>query len=186
MRPVYHAIRRLTCVATGAAGVVLQAHAAADFSVTVRLRPPDGCTATLVNTGTGGAAQVTLICGSNLFVNVQPTIVTSPTPSTPTGTSPVASFTSATVAGSANPPPAELPQSSIASLMNLNDTSTSVGGALFVQRRASTATGNSGDAGREAPGGGSIVSPGSVPGPNNASNNTSGLNTQGVEMWLIF
>jgi hypothetical protein len=71
------------------------ATATADFPVTVTLHPPPGCVFTASSSSSTGAPQVTLTCGSNLFVNVQPTILSSPTSSTGTSTLPTTSFTAA-------------------------------------------------------------------------------------------
>jgi hypothetical protein len=155
------------------------ATATADFPVTVTLLPPPGCVFTASSSSSTGAPQVTLTCGSNLFVNVQPTILSSPTSSTGTSTLPAASFTAT---GSSPPPPAELTQS-IASLMNLSDTSTSVGGAMFVQRSATAATSSALTPGRTTA---QALQSGPGGSPNAPQDNASDLSGQAVEVWLIF
>ena len=155
------------------------ATAAADFPVAVTLHPPPGCVFTAGASSSNGAPQVTLTCGSNLFVNVQPTILSSPTNATSTGALPAASFTAA---GSSPPPPAELTQS-IASLINLGDTSTSVGGAMFVQRNTTATTSSALTPGRTTA---QALQPGPAGLPNATPDSASTLSGQAVEVWLIF
>jgi hypothetical protein len=154
------------------------ATATADFPVTVTLHPPPGCVFTASSSSGNGAPQVTLTCGSNLFVNVQPTILSSPTSSTGTSTLPTTSFTAA----GSGPPPAELTQS-IASLMNLNDTSASIGGAMFVQRSATAATASAMTPGRTTA---QALQPGPAGLPNAPQDSAPGQSGQAVEVWLIF
>lgn len=155
------------------------ASATASFPVTVILRPPPGCVFTASSSGGSGTPQVTLTCGSNLFVNVQPTLLSPPSSSTGASTLPAAPFTAT---GGSTPPPAELTQS-IASLMNLSDTSASVSGAMFVQRSATAATASALTPGR-------TTAPAQQPGPAGLPSATqdgaSDLSGQAVELWLIF
>lgn len=156
-----------------AVALAVPAHAAADLSVTVTLRPPQGCSASVTATGANGAPQVTLTCGSNLFVNVQPTILTAPVGAAPI-TSPALTGGSGGGAFDGAPPASTFDD--VSSLMNLDDPRASVGGAMFVQRRVAAAEGQG-------------VSPGAnltqvlvEPAPGAAGNAAA----QPVEMWLIF
>lgn len=187
MRAVDHL--RASSPAGGAAlwaGWVAAAQAAvtatAGFPVTVTLRPPPGCVVTTSGSDGSSAPQVTLTCGSNLFVSVQPTILTPPAGTSGTSTLPVTQPPSSSTGGSLQPP-AELTQS-VASLMNFNDTSASAGGALFVQRSTAAATTTT----ALAPSRSSAPAPqpgaGGQAGP--SQDNASDSNAQTVEVWLFF
>lgn len=156
--------------------------ATAGFPVTVTLRPPPGCVVTTSSAGGSATPQITLTCGSNLFVSVQPTILTPPTSASGTSTLPVTTLASTGTSGSLQPP-AELTQS-IASLMNLSDTSASAGSALFVQRSTAAATTTTSAA--LAPSRTSAPQPaaGGPAGP--SQDNASDSSAQTVEVWLFF
>lgn len=105
------------------------------LDVVVLVQPP-GCQFTSEATSPGSSPTLSLVCGGNLFVDVQPTVLSVPASATTTTATPSGAFFAAGTS-SADPRPATELSQSIASLINPGDTRTSVGGAVFVQRRSS-------------------------------------------------
>jgi hypothetical protein len=151
------------------------AHGAADFTVTVSLRAPLGCSAAVTRTGANGQPQVTLTCGSNLYVNVQPIVLVAPSGSSPIGATALTGRDLASpLSGDRAPPPSEMRD--ITGLMSTSDTRTSVSGRVFVQRRVTTSNSPA------LPTGAGPMRPAGEPTPGTASD----LAGQPVEIWLIF
>lgn len=121
----------------GFCGIAAGTTTTGGFDVVVLVQPP-GCQFSSLAFSPGGAPTLPLVCSGNLFVEVQPTILTAPASATPTTSTQGGAFFSAGAGASFDDtrPATELTQS-IASLVSTSDTRTSVGGAVFVQRRSS-------------------------------------------------
>lgn len=105
------------------------------IDVVVRVQP-SGCQFTSPATTPGSPLTLSLVCSGNLFVEVQPTVLSVPASATTATAAPSGAFLAAGTSSADARPATELSQS-IASLINTSDTRTSVGGAVFVQRRSS-------------------------------------------------
>lgn len=148
------------------------------FDVLVALHAPDGC---LFSTQAGANASsqfLTVTCPSNLFVNVQPTIIASPASPAGPDVGAALAMTFGTVSqGGEVRGPSELSSSVLtqASTGTLTDARTALNGAIFIERR--TGPGNASSAGIQT----SVQLSSDVTAPQ-ANTPTDQL----VEMWLTF
>jgi hypothetical protein len=133
------------------------------FAISISLSPPAGCVSNVTVSGAGSASTMT--CGANLFVNVQPTVMSASSTTQPVAAPPAGPGGVGEVA-----PPSDAGPG-LAALFDINDRRTSAGGAVYVERRSPLFDTGSG------------ALPMSLNPPTSTADNKAG---QAMELWLTF